>query len=333
MDENNHIINNEDLEKIYNIINADKNIVKLNEKMEKVLDKVKPLVDDYNSKMEATAVKFATEKDDEFFNKVILNGGYVKTNLSEHIPGGNDITKKSPLEYINRYNINKAMGYNDFSFGTETTATAYLVCYWTDVERWVNFLSKLHLYKKIDEKLDPFIKLGDKLIEKSMDMAKKYFKQNQYKNYNAFYLLEDFKSFIIEKEQEKYFSGSFSDIHVLFKVGAIQHGDLNKVNKDNTFRSKKINKMLLSEFVTINKKGYQAILNSDGDVVPFIDGKEIKNSIINGKYKEYKKKLIDNAEHFDEYKEIYFKKHITTDDTNEDSEDLNDEKSDEADLK
>ncbi len=38
-----------------------------------------------------------------------------------------------------------------------------------------------------------------------------------------------------------------------------------------------------------------------------------------------RKKLVDNAEHFDEYKEIYFKKHITADDNSADEENDNEE--------
>ena len=100
------------------------------------------------------------------------------------------------------------------------------------------------------------------------------------------------------------------------------------------FKSRKLNKTLLLEFAAINMKGYQAILNSDGEVVPFITGKEMRNSLIDGTYAEYKKKLVDNAEYFDEYKEIYFKKHISAEDNSavedneEDYKDLNEKESD-----
>ncbi len=102
------------------------------------------------------------------------------------------------------------------------------------------------------------------------------------------------------------------------------------------FKSRKLNKTLLLEFAAINMKGYQAILNSDGEVVPFITGKEMRNSLIDGTYAEYKRQLIDNGEHFDEDKEIYFKKHIAAgdnsadedNDNEEDYKDLNEKESD-----
>ena len=100
--------------------------------------------------------------------------------------------------------------------------------------------------------------------------------------------------------------------------------ELNKIS-GGMFKSRKLNKTLLLEFAAINMKGYQAILNSDGEVVPFITGKEIRNSLIDGTYVEYKKQLVDNAEHFDEYKEIYFKKHITAEDNSADEDNDNEE--------
>lgn len=107
--------------------------------------------------------------------------------------------------------------------------------------------------------------------------------------------------------------------------------ELNKIS-GGMFKSRKLNKTLLLEFAAINMKGYQAILNSDGEVVPFITGKEMRNSLIDGTYAEYKKQLVENAEHFDEYKEIYFKKHISAEDNPEDNEedykDLNEKESD-----
>jgi len=364
MDEDsNHIIKDEDLEAIYKLMDADKNIIKLNKKMEKVLSKVKPLQDNYNAKIKTAVVKFATENDDKFFNKVILNGGYIIEQSIIKIPGLNNILsnaiKRSPLEYIKHYNTNKAMGYDGgFSFEMKSrhedsdsvTIEIKPVCYWTEVTCWTKFLSKSHLRKKIDKKLKPFIKLNKNWVKKSMDIAKKYFKHNRdkYQDQYTSSLLEEFESFITEKEKKIYFSDS--DPRVLFKVFKVKHSASKKLNKisGGIFKSRRLNKMLLSEFVAINKRGYQAILNSDGEVVPFIDGKEIRNSLINGTYKEYEEKLLNNAEHFDEYKEIYFKKHATTEDNsiddenededenaviNEDGEDLNDEKSDGSDLK
>jgi hypothetical protein len=109
-----------------------------------------------------------------------------------------------------------------------------------------------------------------------MDIASKYFKQNKYQDISS--LLDDFKSVITEKERKKYFSQS--DPRVLFRMSRVEHKKSKELNKisGGMFKSRKLNKTLLLEFAAINMKGYQAILNSDGEVVPFITGKEMRNS-------------------------------------------------------
>jgi len=348
-EDNNHIIKDEDLKAIYKLMGSDKDLIKLDKKKHKALTKIAPLLDNYNGKLKEAIIKFATEKDDKFFNKLILNGGYitVQSNIIK-IPGMSGTIRKSPLEYINRYNINNAKGfYDDFSFSREGIGPNYWLGYWTDVEQWANFLSKSHMEKKMKKKYEPYRDADDKWVKRSIDIAKKYFKQNmdKYRDQYVSSLLEEFESIIAEKERKIYYSDS--DPRVLFRLFKNKHKRSKITTKIAGGRrnSKRINKMLLSEFIAINKRGYQAILNSDGEVVPFIDGKEIKNSLINGTYEEYKEKLLDNAEHFDDYKEIYFKKHATTEDEtaddeededtviDEDNEELNDEKSDGPDLK
>ena len=311
----NHVIKTDDLEVIYKLMDADKDIIKLNKKKDKVWSKLSPLIDNYNARVKETFIRFATEHDDKYFNNVIFNGGYMNVpTLGMNYRIAHNIVTKSSLDYIKNYKVNKARGYdNDFGFvRTDTYDSGSIrketrqICYWTDVACWASFLSRSHLENKIDKKSAPLIKLDKKWIKKSMDIASKYFKQNKYQNISS--LPDDFKSFITDKEKKKYFSQS--DPRVLFRMSRAKHKKSKELNKisGGMFKSRKLNKTLLFEFAAINMKGYQAILNSDGEVVPFITGKEMRNSLIDGTYAEYKKQLVENAEHFDEYKEIYFKK-------------------------
>ena len=208
----NHLIKTEDLEVIYKLMDADKDIIKLNKKKDKVWNKLSPLIDNYNARVKETFIRFATEHDEKYFNNVILNGGYMNVpTLGMNYRIAHNIVTKSSLDYIRNYKVNKARGFdNDFGFvRTDTYDSGPIrketrqICYRTDVACWASFLSRSHLENKIDKKSAPLIKLDKKWIKKSMDIARKYFKQNKYQDISS--LLDDFKSFITEKEKKNIF--------------------------------------------------------------------------------------------------------------------------------
>lgn len=283
------ILNEEDITGIARSISENKQYAKIQRKLDRLTEVLDRLGDKFDAGINEAVKKFVDKKDDDYFLKIISKrGGYIT-------PGFFGITKLDPLLFIRSWEKYESFSYSGY-------------CYWTDVECWATFRGKENLLKKMTK---PATRVNN-LEAKQSDLVMKLTKEHLKRNHND----EELKSIMTEikrilKKNKKEYSRMQSPWRKALREvekSVRTRRELNEIS-GGTWETLRIGSLLKKEFEKINEEGFIAILNSEGEVVRYINAEAVKKSLIDSTYEAHEEKLQESAKHFSEYRKIYFQKH------------------------
>ena len=330
-----NLVSDKDLNEIIKLISEDAKYKKLSKKQGALLDKMKVIVDKFNSKAQEYVKKFAQKKDVDFFKKRLAKYyGYMKYSTGSSIQVRATGIGMGGSRVHSRHFLTPYIFFIDWSLDNEdetgifgSSATAYGYSYWTDIGGWAKFREKEKLNKKIGD-------LSNKIdiLDKKLDSIRySFIKSHLKRNYSADEYKEvlsiikkimkgkrdrwsNARRFLETRRRIKEFKKQMTDI----TGGYLEYGKmLRRLRKDMKLHY---------------KNGVIPVLNSKGEVEPFITAEQVRDSLMDLTFQKYEDKLEEYAKEFKANLKLYAEKYADSKiDLESDGDDYEDE-SDDSDI-
>jgi hypothetical protein len=317
------ILSEKDLDEIEKLVSEDSKYNKLSKKQDALLSKLDVIEDRFDSKAREYAKKFAQKKDVDFFKKRLAKYyGYMKystgSSIHVHATGiGIGDSRAHSRHFLTPY-----IYFVDWEWDNQAEATfsgasaaAHGYSYWTDIGGWAKFREKEKLNKKL-------VKLSKKIKDldvKTDNIIYSLIKSHLKKNYSV----DEYKEILakIKKMLKRRRVVKWRNLMAFQKqVNDITGG---------YFDSAKMALKLRRDMKQYYKNGVIPVLNSKGEVEPFITAEQMRDSLINLTFQKYEDQLGEYAKEFKANIKLYAEKYADSKiDLESDGDDYEDESSD-----